>query len=118
MAKSGLDPIGEPAVQVAKKPALEIIPAAQAASAPAPVMYLQVGAFALWDNAASLRTRLERAEFKPVRIQSAAPGANGNSSAATLHRVRIGPLTSVEEGDRLTQQLARAGIPDALIVVE
>jgi rare lipoprotein A len=108
----------EPATPVARKPVLEIIPAAQAASSPAPVMYLQVGAFALWDNAAALRTRLERAEFKPVRIQSAAPGENGNSATATLHRVRIGPLASVEEGDRLTQQLARAGIPDALIVVE
>jgi hypothetical protein len=32
--------------------------------------------------------------------------------------VRIGPLASVEEGDRLTQRVTQLGITDARIVVE
>jgi rare lipoprotein A len=43
---------------------------------------------------------------------------NGGAGAAPVYRVRVGPLASVEEGDRLTERAAQLGIRDARIVVE
>lgn len=123
-------------------PLVEIIPAAAAAdtgvtaasSVPnqPPRLYLQVGAFTQWDNAIQLRNRLERAAFRPIFIQSVRLTTRGTDpSAATddsvttteegavrVYRVRIGPLASVEEGDRLTTELMQHGIPNPNLVVE
>jgi rare lipoprotein A len=118
----------EPAVQVAQvqEPALELVSSAAAAESassspqvPAtPKLYLQVGAFTQRDNAMHLRDRLERAALRPVFIQSAPALTGPASDAAPIYRVRIGPLTNVEEGDRLTERAVQLGIPDARIVVE
>jgi rare lipoprotein A len=104
----------------ASKPIIEIIPSAQAAPVETPAratptaqMYVQAGAFREWDHAAQLRARLEREAFQPVFIQSVM-----GAGETRLYRVRIGPVTSVEEGDRLTESLAAHGVTDALIVVE
>jgi rare lipoprotein A len=117
----------EPATQVVKTFPLQIIPSAVAAeeisAAPAstpaanPKLYLQVGAFTQRDNAVSLRDRLEREALRPIFVQSS-PGGGGGADAAPVYRVRIGPLTSVEEGDRLTERAIQLGIRDARIVVE
>ena len=120
---------GNPGVELGhvpppSRPLVELIPPAEAAtaSAPAPVstpatgapkLYLQVGAFKEWDNASMLRTRLERAAFRPIFVQSTL-----SENQARLYRVRIGPVASVEDGDRLTQKLSEHGVADALIVVE
>jgi rare lipoprotein A len=114
----------EPATQVVKTYPLQLIPPAAAAeeisAAPAPAvspkLYLQVGAFTQRDNAVSLRDRLEREALRPIFVQSSQ--ANGGADAAPVYRVRIGPLASVEEGDRLTQRVVQLGISDARIVVE
>jgi rare lipoprotein A len=104
---------------------VELISPASAASAPSdpvpavapaagtPKLYLQVGAFREWDNASQLRTRLERAAFRPVFIQSQL-----TDNQTRVYRVRIGPVASVEAGDQLTQKLTTHGVADALIVVE
>ncbi len=84
-----------------------------AASATPPRLYVQAGAFVHHENAARLRARLERAAFHPLRIES-----TKQTDGRYLLRVRIGPIASVEEADRLTAQLAAHGVPDALIVVE
>lgn len=118
----------------AAKPKIEIIPAAAADQGadnpPAGArLYLQVGAFTEWDNAASLRERLERAQLRPIFIQStlvAAESPNGADAQETdappdqarIYRVRIGPLPSVAEGDRLTELAAQHGVAGAKIVVE
>ncbi|BAV32528.1 rare lipoprotein A [Sulfuricaulis limicola] len=115
---------GEPATQVVKTYPLQIIPPAAAAEeisvAPAPAanpkLYLQVGAFAQRENAVSLRDRLEREALRPIFVQSSQ--TSGGTDAAPVYRVRIGPLASVEEGDRLTERAAQLGIRDARIVVE
>jgi rare lipoprotein A len=86
--------------------------------ATAPKLYLQAGAFGQMDNAVNLRNRLEHEATQPVFIQSALVSNSTAQEPARLYRVRIGPLASVEEGDRLTQRLTQAGVPDALIVVE
>jgi rare lipoprotein A len=93
-------------------------PAKPPASATAPRLYLQAGAFGQMDNAVNLRNRLEHEATQPVFIQSALVSNATAQEPARIYRVRIGPLASVEEGDRLTQKLAQAGVPDALIVVE
>jgi len=111
--------------RVARSSAIQIIPAAEAApikpeplESPAteppatPRLAVQVGAFQQWDNAASLRTRLERAGLQAY-VQPPAADA-----APQLYRVRLGPVQSVEQGDRLVTEAARHGIADALIVVE
>ena len=116
----------EPATQVVKTYPLQIIAPAMAAEkipdspAPAasPKLYLQVGAFSQWDNAVSLRDRLEREALRPVIIQPPQPGGNTAGEATRVYRVRIGPLAGVEEGDRLTERAAQLGITDARIVVE
>jgi rare lipoprotein A len=114
----------EPATQVVKTYPLQIIPPAAAAeeisAAPAPAanpkLYLQVGAFTQRDNAVSLRDRLEREALRPIFVHSSQ--ANGGTDTAPVYRVRIGPLASVEEGDRLTERATQLGIRDARIVVE
>lgn len=83
----------------------------------APKLYLQVGAFTQRDNAVQLRDRLDHAALRPVFVQSAAVHTAGVPDT-TIYRVRVGPLASVEEGDRLTQRAAQLGVTNALIVVE
>jgi len=96
----------------------EELPSSSPATTASAKLYLQVGAFTQWDNAVILRDRLEREALRPISIQSS-QAANGNGPDATrVYRVRVGPLTNVEEGDRLTQRAVQLGVPDARIVVE
>jgi rare lipoprotein A len=113
------------AAQVKTYPLQVIAPAAAAeelpkppASAASPKLYLQVGAFTQWDNAANLRNRLEREALRPISIQPSQAAKGNGPDAARVYRVRVGPLTNVEEGDRLTERAAQLGVPDARIVVE
>ncbi len=93
-------------------------PLASGPESDSPRIYLQVGAFAGWGNAINLRTRLERAGFRPIFVQSILIPTSVAKGEARVYRVRIGPLKDVVEADRLTQELAQRGVPDALIVVE
>lgn len=121
----------EPATQVAQvktfplqviAPAVaaEELPASPPPASPAaiPKMYLQVGAFTQWDNAVSLRNRLEREALRPISIQPPQAVKGDGPDATRLYRVRVGPLTNVEEGDRLSERATQLGVPDARIVVE
>jgi rare lipoprotein A len=82
---------------------IEIISPAEAAPPPSPVarapvrLYVQAGAF--------------------LQAENAVHRATGEDGRPWL-RVRIGPLASVEEADRLSAQLTAHGVPNALIVVE
>ena len=110
-AKLGMTASGTAPVEV-----VAIGPSQQASAAPgdaAPVrFYLQVGAFSERGNALGLVGRLEGAGVAPVALGPAAGRHDG------LYRVRVGPLASVEEVDRLSEALARHGIVDAHVVVE
>lgn len=77
-----------------------------------PRLYVQVGAFTNRDNAESLMLRLARADLKPVHIQ------NADRDATPLYRVRIGPLDSVDESDRVAARVAAQGLPEPVVVVE
>jgi len=98
----------EPVTQTAARaPEPEPLP-----KAAAPRLYLQVGAFTSRDNAESLKLRLTGADLKSVHIK------NAEIDAAPLYRVRIGPLDSVDESDRLTARVTAQGLPSPIVIVE
>jgi rare lipoprotein A len=70
-------------------------------------LYIQVGAFADEGNAQRLITRLQNAGVPQVFSLANA------DSGRVLRRVRIGPIWTVEEFDRLAAQLATLGYPEA-----
>ncbi|MCB9989107.1 MAG: septal ring lytic transglycosylase RlpA family protein [Rhodospirillales bacterium] len=73
-------------------------------------IYVQAGSFSVHDNAVNLRNSLEpvgRAGVYPVEI-------NGQH----FYRVRLGPVSSVDQADELLARLVNTGHQDAIIVVE
>lgn len=75
-------------------------------------LYLQVGAFTNWENAASLRARLASANFGTVLIQSEL------RDDTRFYRVRVGPVAGVDRIDELVQRANEYGLHDIRIVVE
>lgn len=86
-------------------------PTGQTYTAP-PRLYLQVGAFASRENAANLQSRLRAAQLGPIFITREFQGN------VRMFRLRVGPLASVAESDRLVQRAMAYGIADAHIVIE
>jgi rare lipoprotein A len=95
-------------------------PAAQLAAATPPAprqpgteyrLFLQVGAFVSRHNAERLQARLQR-RYHSLHVHS------GYNPQQRVYRVRIGPLASVEEADRLASALARDGYAEPHIVVD
>jgi len=72
-------------------------------------VFLQVGAFANAANAERLRLRLASAHIDHVDVVLRPDG---------LHRVWIGPLSSVEQADELAQQLDALGMKGRHIVFD
>jgi len=81
-------------------------------SAPAaltgPVLYLQVGAFSVADNAAKLAERLRSAGIKAV-------GVAGPAGTPPLHRVRIGPISDVAAYDAMADRVGSMGLESHLV---
>ncbi len=77
-----------------------------------PQLYLQVGAFVDQYHAEALRQKLKQADFGQVCVQTS------RSRPTVLFRVRIGPLPSVADCDRLARRVAAYGIRGAYAVVE
>lgn len=75
-------------------------------------IYLQVGAFTEHQNATQLQQQLVTATTENVLIN------RKSSGEYDLYRVRIGPLASDDEVQRLRLQLSRLGMPAPHIVVE
>ena len=74
-------------------------------------LFLQVGAFSSQDNAYELKKRLSRM-FKQQQIHS------DFSSEKNIYRVRIGPLASIADADKLSVFLNNKGIPTTKIVID
>jgi rare lipoprotein A len=74
---------------------------------PPPTLYVQAGAFADGANAQHLLERLQAAGLGSAFIVSPATGRSH------LYRVRLGPVASVAEFDRLAARLASLGVSDA-----
>ncbi|PKM31846.1 MAG: septal ring lytic transglycosylase RlpA family lipoprotein [Gammaproteobacteria bacterium HGW-Gammaproteobacteria-11] len=105
----GIDPV---AWQQQQNPGY-LVTADAASSAPTPVSagyYLQVGAFASEQSAAQLRSQLQARLNDPVFISPV------QQNAQTLHRVRVGPLSSHAEAQRLIDSLRAANLGNPALV--
>ena len=74
-------------------------------------LYIQAGAFASQHNATQLQKQL-RTLFPNKSIQLA------QNARDQLFRVRIGPISSVREADRIAQTISDNGHPTAKVIVE
>jgi rare lipoprotein A len=96
-----------PTTRVAAKKAPKInTPAAK------PVLYLQMGSFIERNNAESLRAQLVLNNVNAAAIQQTTVDRHN------IYRVRIGPLTTVEEADRIASQISSLGIGVPTIVID
>lgn len=75
-------------------------------------LFVQAGAFQAASNASKLRTRLAAVSGLPVRVRRAM------SDGRVMYRVWLGPVSSVEEADEISDVLALLGIEGPRIVVE
>jgi len=75
-----------------------------------PRLFVQAGAFIVRNRADQLSWRL--AYVGPTLVVEATVGAQ------RFYRVRIGPLGSVAEGDRVLDRVVKAGFPRARLVVD
>ena len=75
-------------------------------------LFVQAGAFQAAANAARLKARLTAESRWPVRVKRAM------SNGRVMYRVRLGPVSSVEEADRVSAVLGTLGIDSPRIVVE
>ncbi len=72
-------------------------------------IYIQAGAFVQFDNANRLRAKLS--PLGRVGVTSV------NFGEQEMFRVRVGPVATVEEADRLLERLIHAGYTDARLIV-
>lgn len=73
-------------------------------------IFVQAGAFGLFDNANQVRARLS--PLGPVFLDQVL--VNGKD----LYRVRVGPLADVNQADMILNQVVGTGYPDARIIVD
>ncbi len=95
----------------AKPPAVKQSPARSQPQQAEFQLYLQVGAFVSRHNAEQLQQKL-RNRFTQLNVQS------GYNAENNIYRVRIGPLASVAEADRLAEALSSQGFATPHIVVD
>jgi rare lipoprotein A len=105
------------AVQARSRGGLSVISEAAAAAPsasdrPLRQMFVQVGAFSDRDNAQQFVNQLQANGFQNTVVVS--NPVNG----ATMHRVRVGPVSGEDEFDRVNQRLRAIGINDTHLVVD
>jgi len=74
-------------------------------------LYLQAGAFVSRSNAQQLQNKLER-RLQNQNIRAVYSEAKG------LYRVRIGPLSNIDEADQLAEKISQQGLPQPHIVID
>ena len=113
--KIGIWPKGTGLVEVRgidpARPAMEL-PTPVAVTNGHPEIYLQVGAFADAANASRLAQRLRDARLGTVEVLDSV--VNGRH----LHRVRVGPLASVELADQVSHRIESMGLPHPQVAVD
>ena len=75
-------------------------------------IYIQIGAFAVEDNATRLKSRIETLTRYPVIIES------GDLHGQPIYKVRIGPIPSVESTDSLHHRLLSMGLGEPMTVIK
>ena len=84
----------------------------RSAESPPPALYVQVGAFSDQRNARRVVDRLRSGGLSGSFIASPPEGK------PALYRVRLGPVTSVAEFDRVAARLTALGFPDARLATD
>jgi rare lipoprotein A len=75
-------------------------------------MYVQVGAFGEPDNAEKLAQTLNNGGISKVAVHKQ------NGQQPMIYRVRIGPVSSVVEYDRIVRQVEDLAILETQLVIE
>lgn len=96
--------------QPAKAPSPEMTASVKSISSAE--MFLQVGAFSSLSRAEQIKRKLQHEVTGVITITPF------SSSQGTLYRVRIGPISNVEQGDSLATKLASLGFPNSHIVID
>ena len=76
-------------------------------------MFVQLGAFEHRVNAEMLRAQVAGADIRSASVSSALDNEGGR-----LYRVRVGPLDSEQEVNRVLTKLRRAGISPYRLVTD
>ncbi len=76
------------------------------------LIFLQAGAFSSHHNARAQRQRLVAEGLNNVNIEAA------KHNGRRLHRVRIGPLKSIEQADRLIDTIIASGLDAPTVIIE
>ncbi len=79
---------------------------------PPQTLYIQAGAFADETNAKRLAERMKAAGMASAFVQTPPDGK------PRIFRVRAGPVASTADFDRLANQLAKLGVPDARLALD
>jgi rare lipoprotein A len=105
-------PVPAPTPAPAPRPAAAAMPAALVTVVPVKPsqIYIQAGAFAVPGNAQKVKSRLDR--LGTVNVTGAT--VNG----VQIYRVRLGPIGSVDEADKLLDRVLASGISEARIIVD
>ncbi len=103
-------PPPEPPVQVASTAPQKLPQTVTVQPVQPTQIYIQAGAFTKQANATRLKARLD-----PLGAVKVTPV---KSNGLSVYRVRLGPIPSVEEADKLLGRVVDAGMPEARIVVD
>jgi len=77
-------------------------------------MFIQAGAFRSRANAESLVRRIESEVPGPHKVFVRQDRVDGQP----IYRVRVGPVAGVDDFDKIVEQMARIGIPDAYLALD
>ncbi len=115
-AASGEAPLSAPLAAPGDSPPLEVVsdPAAGATSTvPVPrALFIQAGAFSDPKNAERLMEKLRGGGYGKVFVR------DNEIAGRRMYRVRIGPVPSVVEFDRIVAALERVGVNDAHLALD
>ena len=75
-------------------------------------LFVQVGAFSDKRNARGIQSRLLDSDINNVMISRA------SRSPASVYRVRVGPIKTIEKADRIADRINKLGLGSSAIVVE
>jgi rare lipoprotein A len=109
-AKLGMLATGTALVEVRAITPTSPMSLASTLQARSPLLYAQVGAFAVPQDAVRVFNRLRTAGMRNVIILS--PAVSGGR----LYRVRVGPIQNVPQFDRIAARLTALGYPGAWLV--
>ena len=85
-------------------------PPVDVAAVPPSAIYVQAGAFSVYDNALNLRNRLFN--LAPTKIEPI------DVKGTKFYRVRLGPMATVPEADVLLDRVLATGQTGARVIVE